>query len=195
MNKLLLTPLFAIAFLTGCARYEFEMIEPAPALHVGERDERIIKIDPLEYHLRAVEGRLVMQIFNPTDDPITLLGDRTYVIAPSGQSHPVRGQTIAQHSFIKLILPPMRPYYREDGPHFAIGVGIGRAYGPWPYHGYPYYYNSYYYDEPRYIAYYDPADATYWNWPAEWNATVHLQFQRDTATFAQEFVFQRQREK
>ena len=71
----------------------------------------------------------MMDIFNPTGDAITLLGDQSSVVDPRGQSHPLRTQSIAPAAFIKLILPPMRPVYRAN-PSIGIGVGVGfsRAY-------------------------------------------------------------------
>ena len=87
--------------------------------------EEVVRIDPLEYRLRSYENRLVVNVFNPTPDPVTLAGERSYVVAPNGQSHPLRGQTIAPDTFVKMILPPMRPYYRESGPNIGFGLGVG----------------------------------------------------------------------
>src|SRR5689334_8058091 len=103
MNRLKsITLLVAAALLTGCARYEFDLVSPPNlARHIGGQSDEAVRIDPLEYRLRASENRLVMSIFNPTADPITLAGERSYVIAPDGQSHPLRTQTIAPNTFVR----------------------------------------------------------------------------------------------
>src|SRR5262245_51336259 len=105
----------ALCLLSGCTPYEFDMLEPPDlAAHIGrqEAQEVVFSRDNLEYRLRAYEGRLVMLISNSSDDAMQLVGEESYIVAPDGQSHPVRGQSIAPHSYMKLILPPMRPVYR-----------------------------------------------------------------------------------
>src|SRR5205814_908677 len=79
------------------------------ARHIGAKADQVVRVDPLEYRLRSYDNRLVLSIFNPTQDPITLAGDRSYVVDPKDQSHPLRSQTIAPNTFVRLILPPMRP--------------------------------------------------------------------------------------
>jgi hypothetical protein len=181
----------------GCARYEFDLVEPAElARHVGGKGEEVVPIDPLEYRLRAVEGRLVMNVINPTGDPVTLLGAQSYVVAPGGQSHPLRWQTIAPHTFVRLILPPMRPYYRA-GPTFGIGVGVGVShhhhYGG-GFYPYPWMYDPFF-DEPRYYTYYDESDVTYWEWKGESDVRIHLVYQRagNAGTFSDDFTFHRKK--
>ena len=46
--------------------------------------------------LRTVENRLVLQIQNKTDDPIQLLGERSTVVDPGGQSHPLASHGTAR---------------------------------------------------------------------------------------------------
>ena len=184
--------LMLVSVLTGCARYEYDLTAPPElARHISAKSEEVLQVRPLEYRLLAVEDWLVMNIFNPTDDPIALLGDRSYVVAPSGQSHPLRSQTIAPHTFIKLILPPMRPFYRDSGATFGIGIGLSSGYGYRGYRGYdPFFYD---YTEPRYYTYYDPSDATYWNWEGESDVRLHLVFERGEETIGQDFGFHRKK--
>jgi hypothetical protein len=188
----LLTTLFLLA---GCAHYEYDLTSPPDlSRHIGTKSDEVIQRDPLEYRLRTAEDRLVMSIFNPTDDPITLLGDRSYVVAPSGQSHPLRNQTIAPHTFVKLILPPMHAYYRDTGPTFGIGFGLSSGYGYRGFRHYdPFFHGFYDYGYPRYISYYDPSDATYWNWEGETDVRLHLVFERDKKNFSQDFTFHRKK--
>ena len=122
-----LMPLVLIFSFCGCARYEFDVLEPPEfATHVGRKKETATDIlrEPLEYHMRAYEGRLVMNVFNTTEEPIELLGDQSFVVDAEGESHPLPSSVIAPKAYVKLILPPLRPYYPAE-PRFGFGVGIG----------------------------------------------------------------------
>jgi hypothetical protein len=176
--------------LSGCAHYEYDLVFPPDlARHIGGKSDEVVRIDPLEYRLRSYDNRLVMSIFNPASDPVTLVGEKSYVVDPNGQSHSLRPQTIAPNTFIKLILPPMRPYYYQGSP--TIGFGLGFGYSRARY-GYPFY-DSYLYDEPRYVTYYDESDTTYWDWDGETDARLHLVYQRGSNTFAHDFTFHRKK--
>lgn len=186
----------ALSLLSGCAHYEFDLTDPPDlARHIGSKSDEIVRVDPLEYRLRAYENRLVMSIFNPTPDPITLMGDRSYVVDPAGQSHPLRSQTIAPNTYVRLILPPMRPGYYESGPTIGFGLGVGfssiRA------HRYGYRavgYDPFFYDEPRYYTYYDESDNTYWTWEGQTPIRLHLAYQRAAQNaFAHDFTFHRRK--
>jgi len=185
---------FMLVLIGGCTHYGYDLVRPSDlARHIGSKEDATFDYDPLNYRLRAVENRLVMQIFNPTSDPITLVGERSYAVDPGGQSHPLRGQTIAPNTFIKLILPPMRPYYYQSSPTigFGVGLGVGRVYRrPWGYAPRV----PYYYDEPRYITYYDESDVSYWDWEGQTDARIHLTYRQGQKTFEQEFVFHRVKE-
>jgi hypothetical protein len=179
----------AIVFITGCARYEFDLTHPPNlALHIGKTEETVT-VDPLEYRLVTYDNALVMRIFNHTAEPITLEGTRSYAIPPIGQSHPLRSQTIAPNAFIKLILPPPRPYSSRSGPVFGIGIGVSSG-------GYPgrYGYGSVYDDWPSNATYYDENDTTYWDWPGEGETRLTLVFVRQGGqTFQHEFAFGRKK--
>src|SRR5688572_26779464 len=111
----------------GCARYEYDLVEPRELTrHIGGNVDQAVEIDPLTYRLRSVDNRLVIRVYNNTDDSIELLGDKSTVVDPNGQSHPLRSQSIAPRSFMKLILPPPRPQvYDRGGTTFGVGVGYG----------------------------------------------------------------------
>src|SRR3954469_22382605 len=77
----------------GCAKYEFDIVEPPDlARHVGRDQETVLKRDELEYRMQAVEGRLVMHVVNATDEQIELIGPESTAVDQWGQSHPFRGQ-------------------------------------------------------------------------------------------------------
>jgi hypothetical protein len=176
----------------GCAKYEYDITRPPEmAQHIGTQTDAVLKRDPLEYRWRTYENRLVLRIYNPTDVPITLLGQRSSAVDPEGQSHPLATQTMAPNSFIKLIIPPLRPRIQNTGPSFGIGVGTmigsGRyrrpGVAPYPYHVH----------EPAYLTVYDD-DAIYWDWNGSTTVRLTIVFQRqDSSTFEHEFVVARKK--
>ena len=185
-----LLPLIVLCFASGCAKYEYDIVNP-PDLHahIGTKVDATTSVDPLSYHWRTVDNRLVVQIFNPTSDPIELLGAKTTVVAPDGQSHPIRGQTIAPNSHAKLILPPPRPHVYDSGPTFGVGVGMQVDARD---RGFPY---DPYYDDtrPRYLTIYDDASALYWDWNGETEVRLSLVYQRGEQSFRHEFTIKRKK--
>jgi len=208
--------LLSLLLAAGCTHYEYDLTRPPDlAQHIGTKEDVIATIDPLEYRFRSYEDHLVIRIFNPTDDPIQLLGDQSSVVDPKGQSHPLRGATIESHSFVKLILPPpppdVAPYY---GPGIGVGFGMSANASPdnhpiyldidrgrhfhrglhrdfiggwgWSYWD-PWYYDYY---GPRYYVVYDN-DTSYWDWRGETEVRLALAFSRNGKTFRDEFEFRR----
>lgn len=182
-----------IPLFVGCTHYEYDLVHPPElAQHIGTKSDVSITLSPLRYELRAFENHLVMRIYNQADVPVRLLGDRSVVVDPQSQSHPLRSQTIAPGSFIKLILPPLPPAVEPRGPTIGIGIGVGYGYGyghgRWreglddPFWDYGYY-------EPRYINVYDSGEYL-WDWKGDSEVSVTLTLQRgDEKTFSQTFVF------
>jgi hypothetical protein len=171
----------------GCASYEYDISEPGgPPVHVGTKTDVILNLDPLEYRFITVESRLVLRIYNPTENPITLAGERSFAVDPGGQSHPLPTQTMAPHSFIKLIFPPLRPRLERPGPSIGFGVMAGDY--RWRDRGY------WYDDQPRYLTIYD-SDAIYWDWSGESSMRLNLVFQRQQpqGTFEQAFLIMRKK--
>jgi hypothetical protein len=170
---------------SGCTTYEYDLVRPEDqARHIGSKNFETVTIDPLEYRLQSYDNRLVMEIHNPTSDLIALLGDRSAVVDPNGQSHPLRSQSIAPVSYIKLIFPPIRPTVQGWGPTVGMGVGyntgaVNRA--------------PYVYDEPHYYTVYDESSALYWDWKGETDVRMTLVFRRGEKTFGHELVFHRRK--
>ncbi|QOV87810.1 hypothetical protein [Humisphaera borealis] len=181
----------------GCARYEYDLVSPPElARHVGA-EPVVVAQDPLEYRFQTVESRLVMQIHNPTADAVQLIGEKTVLVDPQGQSHPMRSQTIAPNSFIKVILPPMPTRLERTGPSFGVGVGVGigsaghRRYpGSFTYGG-PL--EDPYYDEPQYYAVYDVNDGSFWVWEGEGSVRLTLVFARDGKPISHAWVIGRKK--
>ncbi|MDB5295187.1 MAG: hypothetical protein JWO31_1170 [Phycisphaerales bacterium] len=171
--------------LVGCARYEYDVVAPSEfAQHVGTKAWGSAVREPLEYKFITVEDRLVVQVYNRSADAVRLLGDRSVVVDPRGQSHPVRPQTIAPGSFVKIVLPPLPPRLERTGPSIGFGVGLGfgsagyrgrGASGGLGYDG-PGYDGPLGsgLDEPRYYAVVDPSDTAIWTWDGEGKVRLTL---------------------
>jgi hypothetical protein len=202
MSKLLLKLcLFLTSFCAGsvgCAHYEYDLVQPPGlAQHVGADRPVDVTREPLVYRLQTYENRLVMQVHNPTAAPVRLLGDRSTAVDPRGQSHPLRTQTIAPASFIKLVLPPLRPHLAPGGPVIGIGFGAvvtsGSYYRQRYVHGGAFGYDPVL-DGPRYYSVYDPGDSAYWEWDGEGEARLVLVFQQgEQKPFTHELAFRRRK--
>lgn len=181
---LLIGVIALLSAASGCATYEYDLVSPPDfAGHIGSASFRFVNRAPLIYRLRTYANRLVMQIENPTSDPITLVGAQSTVVDPDGQSHPLPTQTIAPASYIKLVLPPLQPYVQRVEP--ALGFGFGYGYEP-------YGVGRVFYGPPRYYAVIDE-NALYWEWPGQTDVRLMLTFDQSGKTFRHEFTFHRQK--
>jgi hypothetical protein len=188
----------------GCARYEYDLVEPREMTrHVGRSVDAVVEIDPFTYRLRSIDNRLVMRVYNNTDESIELLGDKSTVVDPDGQSHPLRSQAIAPKSFIKLIFPPPRPQVYDSSPTFGVGVGYGMRVdaipGPPPdglpdrsdFHTHYPQWEPYFRDEPQYISVVDESNTYYWDWKGVGESRINLVYRRGDSELRQGFVFRR----
>ena len=194
--------LAGLLFITGCATYQYDVVQPPSlARHIGDRP-LVVRFDPLEYVLQSYDNHLVIDIRNPTPDPVQLLGEQSVVVDEHGQSHPLHGQTIAPGTFIRLIFPPFRYVWRDEGPEIIIGGGF-------------WYGGGYYRDRPRYIGpevhpdrvlrgsidaaspvyldYEFVGDPTYFEWDGETDIRLTLVYNQTGRQFVQTFVFHRQK--
>jgi hypothetical protein len=131
--------------------------------------------------MQSAEGRLVIEIFNPTSDTILLLGRQSSVADPAGQSHPLADQTIAPGSFVKLILPPMRPQATPTGPSIGVGFSTGGSQADWDNNNWP-----------RSVDAANADSTLYWDWDDEGDARLTLVFRRgNDQQFQHEFTFHR----
>lgn len=171
--------------LAGCTPYEFDITSPPGAIgHVPRKENLVRRIDPIEYRFQSVDNRLVLQAYNLSNDSLRLLGGQSSVVDPSGQSRRLDDQAIASHSFMKLILPPMRPVVERTGP--SIGVGVGGVFGDRRGFGG----GGIYDDGPQYFRVMDAAD--YWDWNGETAIRLSLVYQDNAGkTFTHDFAIQR----
>jgi len=188
----LLTGLLA----AGCKEFEYRIVQPPQFAQVIPKDKTlIVPYDPLEYRISRQDDYLVLQLSNPTSDPIRLAENRSYLITPQGETHPVRGQFIGPHSFIRMTLPGLPPSLNVYGyTPFYGGFYANRfypGYGSFPY--YSYYYAPY--GPPFYMPYtYSYQMVTPYNWAWEaGDARLHLGFDRAGKEFDHEFLFTKQR--
>ena len=193
---LLLTTL-ALSLTSGCARYEYDVLQPAElAGHVGTRQWTNLHVDELEYRLRTSDDRLVMLVYNRGERTVKLSGPDSAAVDPRGESHPLQSRTVPRDSYVKLILPPPPPQVRSFGPTFGFGVGMGysRRFGR-PYRDGLGFGTGMYHDvEPRYHGVYDPNDRTYFNWPGDSNLRLLLAFQAEGGEgFRHEFLLRRRK--
>lgn len=181
--------LMELAILVGgCARYEFDIVEPPHlARHIGgtSEPETVIRRDDLDYRMTAYEGRLVLRIANSSDDPIELIGAESYIVDPGNQSHPLTSQSIAPRSFIKLILPPLRPQYRTE-PMFGFGLGVSAS------RELPNRQSCATANAPLYLAVVDELQA-YWSWEGESTVRLRLAWKAGPKTFYHDFAFNRKK--
>jgi len=107
----------------GCASTSFDIVDP-PELtrRVTSDSDTLVELKPLAYRFRVVEDRLVARIYNPGDQPVSILGPESYVVDPQGQSHVAASQTIPPGAFVKLILPPLPPDRTPSGPSLSFEV-------------------------------------------------------------------------
>lgn len=176
----------------GCARYQCEIVQPPDlARHVPEDHDVVFSRGPLVYRLRSYQNHLVIQIENETSEPIQLLGGRSFVVDPEGQSHSLQEETMAPQTFIKLVLPPIVPEITPVGPVIGIGLGVNSIYGP----GYDLSFENPSWLRPRYYAAPD-VENRYWKWDGETDVRLSLSFSQvgsAQAPFTQEFVFHRRK--
>lgn len=182
--------LLLAAALTGCARYEYVLLEPAdvaqPLPDGGKLD---VPIEPLEYHFADLGERLYVRVRNPTDDTLAIAGDRSFVVDPRGESRRLGEGIIAPHSFIEFALPPATRVYRAyPAVGFGVGFGFSRGYrrGYYPYGPYPY--DPFYGPPYRY----GPDQVYKWAWQTG-EVRLHLSYLRGDQRIDHEFLILRRR--
>jgi hypothetical protein len=167
----------------GCAKYEYVLVQGAASspLTIGYEREVRVEVEPLQYRMISYENHLILMVYNPTGEVIELIGPRSAAVDPEGQAHPLPSQSIPPSSFVKLILPPVRPVYYQPGPTFGFGVGVvGEAKETEV--------------SPKYLAT-DAYDVFFWEWKDEGDVRLTLSYQRGNKGFSDVLVFHRRKVK
>ena len=166
---------WAAACLCGCTAYRFDLVQPTGVAGVVPPGSvRLFVLDPLRYGVGTADGRLSIEVYNPTDQTVRLLGSQSTVVDPAGHSHPLIGQTIAARSDVRVVLPPLRPYggsaYEPGRPAAELGVPTDDGLT------------------------YDRASPVYWDWPGVGVVRVHLVYDRPDGggPFQHDLAFDRQ---
>jgi len=181
-------------FLGGCARYQYVLVEPSEHRQTITKQGSVVPMPPLEYALAVVAVRqhpqLAMRIINQSSEPIRLVGERGFVVDPTGATHPLPAGTIAPNAHIGLFLPPAPVVYRSS-PRFSLGLGYGHYHGP-----YDHMYGGLAYDPWLYgpMEFYAVNPPHHWEWKT---GVVRMRlFYEDKGTnFEHNFTFDRQRAK
>ncbi|MGA2863212.1 MAG: hypothetical protein ABSF95_01860 [Verrucomicrobiota bacterium] len=173
------------AGLCGCARFEYRLVEPTTAATRIGKETVSVPCPPVEYGLASHGDHLALRITNPSDQAVTLLASRSYVVDPGGESHPLHGCVLGPHSYVRLSLPP--------APATVTGYGYAPywGYAPFGWGGYPFWPA---YDPPYPQTYsfsyqlYTPYD---WHWKTG-RVRLHLGGQSAGHNFEQNLVFDRE---
>jgi hypothetical protein len=175
--------------LQGCAKYEIRLVEPAEFAQTLRSEEIAFSRPPIDYRANDLKGRMGFRMLNPGDEPIALLGDKSYVVDPRGESHPLKNVTIAPRSFVAMSVPPIERVYR-GGSGFGLGVGVG-SFSDGGFVGGSVGHDLY--DGP---SSYSDLYATVRVWPWETGEVrMHVTYQRGQETIEHDFVFTRQKVK
>ena len=170
---------------SGCRSFDYRVVEPAGNAGMVEGQPVSVHYEPLDYELRRLHGRLAMKIWNRTKERIILKGEKSYVIDPKGESHPLVGSALGPGSYLNLLFPPK-----------AATVQITGGTGGWAWA--PGYRGGFVGSEP---VFYAPPVTTYefqtaydWKWETG-IARIRLSYEQGGKTYEHNFEIVREREK
>ena len=176
MHRIYLTILLLLP-LVGCASYEYDLLRPEELAGRASSKEALVRtIGPIEYRMVTVENRLVIKMFNTSDQPIKLLAPESTIVDPDGQSRPVKASAIQPKSFARLVLPPVRPEYRATSSGAHYGPGVRRS--------------DFGYTDTDLTETYRLVDGgeNYWNWSGESEARLVLVYEPTDPQSPQRFT-------
>ena len=182
--------LLGAVFLSGCARYQYVIVEPSEIRQTITKQGSAVSFPPLEYQLATNRRQLAIRVINESADPIRLVGERSFLVDPTGATRPLPAGTIAPNAHIGLILPPEPVVYRSS-PRFSFGFGYGHHYGP-----YDHMYGGLAYDPWLYgpMEFYAVNPPNHWEWK-KGVVRMRLFYEDNGTNFEHNFTFDRERVK
>jgi hypothetical protein len=174
---------------SGCARYEYVLVQPPQFTRSITEERTRITYSPMEYEFAEEDDHLMMAVINPSQEPVRIVESKSFLVSPDGESHPLPGSLIAPRSYKALLLPPESAAYRAS-PSFSIGFGVGNYWGG-PHFGTGFGYHDYIYGGP---AHYYPVNApNFWPWDTG-PVRMRLSFEQGTTNaFAHDFLLERRK--
>jgi hypothetical protein len=151
--------------LAGCTSYRYDAaVGGNPPMAVQKETDLVLPAGLVELRLRQVESRCVLLVVNRNDADVTLVGEKSALVDPRGQSHAVGGQLIPPNSHVKFVLPPLRDT-TPSGPTIGIGFGVLVEN-----------------DAPRNALYLTTSPVPdYWDWPGEGEIRLTLSVRKGEA--------------
>jgi len=189
MKTQLLLLAVAAAGMSGCVMPTYRVLQPPGVVPVAGKQQVVVVYDPLEYRLSREHDRLLVRIWNPTNDRIVLVGSRSFVVDPQGESHPLRDRIIAPHSFTWMLLPPTPITYAYPGYGWGWGPGWGWGWAGYPPYPGPLYGGAYFLPPP--VSYAQIYTAYDWVWKTG-AARLRLTYERDNKFFEHDFEIARE---
>jgi len=178
--------LAAVFCFCGCATVQYRVLQPQGVAQIITDQPVQVSYAPLVYHFVRQQNRLSMQINNPTDETIVLVGERSSVVDPAGETRPLRGRLINPRSFVQMLLPPQTisiPYTDYWGWGWGWGPYWGPSWGPWgPYNGWW---------GPPPVSFYTVRTVFDWNWKTG-PVRLHLTYDRKGTVFEHDFEIVRE---
>jgi hypothetical protein len=175
--------------LSGCTTYRYRVVQPDTGAPTISSVPVTFHYDPLNYRMFRDHEHLAMNVDNPTDERIVLVGDKSFVVDPRGESHQIRSRVIAPHSFTWLLLPPIPMSYAYPA-YWGYGPGWGWGYpGMWcdPFWGLGWW-------GPPPVAYYQVRTQYDWEWKTG-PARLRLTYERAGKAFEHDFEIVREPDK
>jgi hypothetical protein len=182
---------------SGCARYQYVLVEPGDRQQTISKEGSVVPWEPLEYQFATVRDHLAVKVMNRSAEPLRLAGEKSYVVDPAGATHPLPGGTIAPNAHIGLLLPPAPILYRSS-PRFSFGFGFGHLHSPYHHYHSPYHhfysglgYDPWYYGPTEFYAVNPPH---HWEWKIG-EARMRFVYEGTSTNVEHNFTFDRQRVK
>ncbi|MDB5330131.1 MAG: hypothetical protein JWP03_1282 [Phycisphaerales bacterium] len=185
VRSLRLLGLLLLASLAGgCVHYEYDLIDPhGPVRPIAKALD--VQRGPIAYHFKNLNTRLRLVIENASDQPVSLLGNGSYLVDPRQEAIAFSARVIPPHAHVTFSFPPVWPVYGvwRDPGWYGPGWGWG-----------PYYYGDWI--GPPYYSYYEmrgPPPPGYFEWPSGKRIRLNFAYQQDGSWFSHEFIILKRR--